>query len=284
MKRIIPYCKGGLGNRLRSLASCHVIAQDTGRKLRIYWDNIVPNGCLARLDELFENNFDTITLEEMRALDDCKMCVNQYDADRESGQFENDTLSFLTRKFGAAGKHAYTYSDEQENILVYNNGFLNGISLEKSHAFLRSLQPTKEIQSRIDRIKDELELNKDVIGIHARGTDFLPDINSYISQMKPFIDANSDQKFFVSTEDRGCEEAIVNAYPQHVLFRKKENYTKREDENVSWSNHKNFCRSAAHSKEAIEDMFLLAETTIRIYDSRSTFTELAYIISTQERK
>ena len=68
-------------------------------------------------------------------------------------------------------------------------------------------------------------------------------------------------------------------FPNNVLFRKKENYITKEDENVSWLNHNNFYITKDHAQEAVEDMFLLAETTVGIYDNRSTFAELAIILS-----
>ena len=280
MKRIIPYCTSGLGNRLRCVASCYVISQETDRELKIYWDNLIPNGCLAKLDELFENDLQTISLEELKELKDYKMCINKYDADREDWEFKNDTLRNLTDVYGADGKHSYTHNDQQENVLVFNISFLDGINLEKSHDFIRSLKPIKGIQDNIDKIKNDLGLSKDVIGIHARGTDFLDSsVEAYMENMLPYLEKNPNQKFFISTEDPEMEKTIVNSFPNNVLFRKKENYITKEDEKDSWLNHNNFYITKDHAQEAVEDMFLLAETTIGIYDNRSTFAELAIILS-----
>ena len=279
MKRIISYCTGGLGNRLRGLASCAVIAEESGRELKIYWDTLVPKACLAPLDELFENKLQTITSEELLKLEDYKMCVNQYDADRESWKFKNNTLSILSQKYGTAGKHSYVPHDNQENILVFNIEFLNGINLEKSHDFIRSLKPIKKIQENIDRDKKELGLNKGVIGIHARGIDFRnSNVSTYINQMKPYLQRNPKQKFFISTEDASYQEAIVREFPDNVLVRRKKEYVKKIDESVAWV-ETNFRRTKKLVQDAVEDMFLLSETSIEIYNDVSTFNELARILS-----
>ena len=107
---IIPYCTAGIGNRLRTIASCGVIAEETGRKLRVYWDNKQMNGCLAPLNELFKNDIDVITLEELSELEDCHMTVEKYDADREEWEFGVPVLKNLTNKFGAKGKNTYNHS------------------------------------------------------------------------------------------------------------------------------------------------------------------------------
>ena len=60
MKTIINYSTSGLGNRLRPLSSCYAISKHSGRKLKAYWDNITPNGCLAPWHELFDNEFDVV--------------------------------------------------------------------------------------------------------------------------------------------------------------------------------------------------------------------------------
>ena len=38
MKKIICYCSGGLGNRLKPIASCWAIANLTGRELVVVWE------------------------------------------------------------------------------------------------------------------------------------------------------------------------------------------------------------------------------------------------------
>ncbi len=278
-KGIIVYCTSGLGNRLRSFASAAVIAEETGRRLRVYWDNLIPNGCLAKLDELFENKFEEITLEEMTQLEDCKMCCDAYDADRENWHFKNPTLKILTDKFSAQGKDAYKEEDDQKNIVIFNNNFLSGVDRSKAYKWIGGLIPKKEINKKIEIISNELGLSKNVIGIHARGSDFGTTIDYYLPKISEILSQDTTKKFFVSTEDKEFENRIISEFPNNIIFRIKDNYISKENNDLAWNNYNSFSITKNHAQEAIEDMFLLAKTDIQIYHPNSTFGQIAKIIS-----
>jgi hypothetical protein len=277
METIIPYCTAGIGNRLRSLASCGVISEKTNRKLLVYWDNKQMNGCLAKLDELFENEIETIEVEDLENLENCAMCVEKYDADREEWEFGVSCLKKLTNKFGVRGKDGFNYDITEKNIVVFNIQFLNNVSLEESHLFLKKLKPKEEIQKNIDKVINDLNLSKDVIGIHARGSDFGVPVEFYIDKIKEYLQTNPAQKFFLSTEDKNYEDEIIKNFPNNILIREKNHYIIKNND-LPWS-HKSFTRDSNHVKEAIEDMYILASTNIQIYHSLSTFCEIARIIS-----
>lgn len=278
-KGVIVYSTSGLGNRLRSLASAAVIAEETGRRLRVYWDNIIPNGCLAKLEDLFENKFEEISLDEMTQLEDCKMCCDAYDADRENWHFKNPTLSILINKYGAQGKDSYNSEDNQKNIVIFNNNFLSGVNREKSNKWIAGLIPKKEINDKINAIADNLGLSKDVIGIHARGSDFGTTVEYYLPLISELLSKDANKKFFVSTEDKSFENRIISEFPNNIIFRTKENYITKENNNLAWNNYNSFAITKNHAQEAIEDMFLLSKTDIQIYHPNSTFCEIAKIIS-----
>lgn len=276
-KTIIPYCTAGIGNRLRIIASCSVIAEETGRKLRVYWDNKQMNGCLSKLDELFENEINTIQIDELNTLEDCSMCVEEYDAHREDWEFDNPVLKNLTDKYGVKGKDGFNYDINEKNIIIFNIDFLNNVSLEKSYSFLKKLKPVKKIQENIDKIINDLNLSKNIIGIHARGSDFGVPVKFYIDKINEFLEQDPNQKFFLSTEDENYEKEIVKTFPNSILYRKKNHYIVKNN-NLPWS-HKSFNRNSDHVKEAIEDMYILSSTNIQIYHYLSTFCEICRIIS-----
>lgn len=275
---IIPYCTAGIGNRLRTIASCGVIAEETGRKLRVYWDNKQMNGCLAPLNELFKNDIDVITLEELSELEDCHMTVEKYDADREEWEFGVPVLKNLTNKFGAKGKNTYNHSITNKNIIVFNISFLNNVDLNKSYKFIQNLKPTDDLQKEIDSVVGELSLSKDIIGIHARGSDFNVPVQHYITQIEQNLNVNPNQMFYLSTEDKNYENIIKDRFKNNVLVRDKKHYINRFPNTSGWS-HKTFKRDIDHAKEAIVDMFILSKTNIKIYHQGSTYTEICRIIS-----
>lgn len=278
-KGIIVYCTSGLGNRLRSLSSSAVIAKETGRRLRVYWDNIIPNGCLAKLEDLFENEFEQITLEEMVQLEDCQVCCDKYDADREDWHFKNPTLKILTDKYGALGKNGFNYNLEGKNIVIFNNNFLDGVDRIKSNIWIGGLIPKKEIALKIDKIAIDLGLNKDIIGVHARGSDFGTTIDYYLSKINEILSKDKNKMFFISTEDKTFEDQIISRFPNNVIYRIKDNYISKANNDLAWNNYNSFAITKNHAQEAIEDMFLLAKTDIQIYHPVSTFCEIADIIS-----
>lgn len=278
-KGIIVYCTSGLGNRLRSLSSSAVIAKETGRRLRVYWDNLIPNGCLAKLEDLFENEIEQITLEEMIQLEDCQVCCDKYDADREDWHFKNPTLKILTDKYGALGKDGFNYNLEGKNIVVFNNNFLSGVDRVKSNIWIGKLIPKKEINNKINTIAEELGLNKNVIGVHARGSDFGTTIDYYLPKISEILAKDSSKMFFISTEDKTFEDRIIHDFPNNVIYRVKDNYISKDNKDLAWNNYNSFSITKNHAQEAIEDMFLLAKTDIQIFHPVSTFCEIAKIIS-----
>ena len=279
MKNIIVYCTSGLGNRLRSLSSAYAISQKTNRNIKIYWDTRIPNGCLGDWDDLFENKIDQISNSEMQELADCKVCADKYDADREDWHFKNPTLRILSDKYGCHGKDGAKVGDTQENVIIFNNNFLSAVTLEESYNFIKSLIPKKEIKDKIDIMATDLQLSKNIIGIHARGTDFSSTVDYYTEQIDRQLSTNPNQKFFLSTEDPDYEKSITSKYGDKIIYRVKDNYIEREDQSLAWNNYNSFSITKDHAKEAVEDMFLLSKTNIAIYHPRSTFAEIARIIS-----
>jgi len=283
MKKIINYSTSGLGNRLRPLSSCYAISKKSGRKLVAYWDNITPNGCLAKWDELFENELEIISLDDVRNLKNCLLLTESghsgHGMDRESQKFGRTALKELSNNNPYRHYESFSYNDNQENVIIYHNNFLPTVSKEESDEFLLNLKPIKLIQDKIDYYVNELGLNKNVMGIHARGTDFGTRIVDYVNAIRQTLMENPNQKFFLSTEDPEYEKTLIEIYPNNIIIRKKENYIVRKDESLAWNDHNSFSITTAHAQEAVEDIFLLAHTNISIYHPLSSFAEISKIIS-----
>ncbi len=281
-KTIINYSTSGLGNRLRPLASCYAISKYTGRKLLAYWDNITPNGCLAKWDELFENELETISLEELKQLDDCALFTETdgvgHGYERENQKFGRDALKVLASKYPSYPKSTFNYSYNNNNIIIYDNNFQPNVNIDDTYEFIQNLRPIKEIQDRINFYTRELNLNKSIMGIHARGTDFGDYLSQYIHVIRIVLDQNPTQQFFLSTEDPTYEKEIKRTFGDNIILREKKNYIIK-DQNKQWNDHTSFHITKEHAQEAVEDMFLLAQTNIQICHPSSTFCEIAKIIS-----
>lgn len=285
-KTIINYSTSGLGNRLRPLASCYAISKQTKRELTIYWDNITPNGCLAKWNELFENQISEISLEEIKQLDDCALFTETdgvgHGYEREYQKFGRDALKQLSTKFPSYHKSSFDYSFNNKNIIIYDNGFQPNIDINKTYEFIQNLKPIKEIQDKIDYYIDKLNLNENVIGIHARGTDFGDFLNYYIQSIQNILNTNPHQKFFLSTEDPIYEKTIKEKFNNNIIIREKENYIIK-DNFKPWNDHNSFYITKEHAQEAVEDIFLLSKTNIQIFHPASTFCEIARIINNKNK-
>lgn len=283
MKTIINYSTSGMGNRLRPLSSCYAISKKSGRKMVAYWDNITPNGCLAKWNELFENELETITLEQMSELKDCLLLTESgglgHGLERESTKFGRHTLKELSKNNPVRHYDSFSYDDNQDNVIVYHNNFLPTVDKNDAEEFLLNLKPVKEIQDKIDYYVSSLGLNKSVMGIHARGTDFGVTVVPYINAVKGILQVYPNQKFFLSTEDPEIEKTFVDVYPDNIILRKKENYIVRDNPELPWNDHNSFSITTRHAQEGIEDIYLLAHTNISVFHPLSSFAEIARIIS-----
>lgn len=283
MKTIINYSTSGMGNRLRPLSSCYAISKKSGRKIKAYWDNITTNGCLAKWDDLFENELETISLDELRNLNNCLLLTESggpgHGMDREVSKFGRTALKDLSKSNPYRHYESFSYEDKQDNIIIYHNNFLPTVDKKDAEEFLINLKPIKKVQDKIDHYVGELGLNKNVIGVHARGTDFGAPLSSYVNAIKKLLEQNPKQKFFLSTEDPDYENVICDLYQDNVIVRKKENYIIKNDKNKDWGDHTSFSITTEVAQEGLEDIYLLAHTNIMIYHPMSSFAEISRIIS-----
>jgi len=279
MKRIINYTTGGLGNRLRPLSSAYAISKSTGREFCQYWDSDVTNGSLAKFDELFENKITLLSTEELEGMKSYKIYSDYDIIVRLSSKYKLSTLkNMVDKESGHLTTRAnYKDGDSEENVILYCNNFFSNTDRNLCNEFIQSLRPIKEIQDKIDLESTELGLNKNIIGIHARGTDFNCDVSYYTHQIDDFLKNNSDAKFFLSTDDAVYENIICNTFGDRIITRSKRLHLQKVEQLTGWDY--NFLITKEKSQDSVVDLFLLSKTNIKIFNPNSTFYEVAQIIS-----
>lgn len=273
MKKIINYCSGGLGNRLKPLASCYAISQITGRKLEQYWHP--TRRCGGIFDRLFTNNIENIERDWLHACTNVKIYSEQCYIDHDASVYGNTQLQELSRRFPVIPleKCSDIIKDDAETIIVYDNGFLSGIDLTKTTEFFKILQPNDCVKSAVKAYCSENNINKSVIGVHARGTDFEPSgVNAdyYLNLIKSNMKPNA--KFLLCSDSKEYETHIKEALPTNVIIRNKSRYVTRIENNNSWVNNVQTPHESV--EEALVDMYILAETDFKLYNSASTFAHL----------
>lgn len=273
MKKIINYCSGGLGNRLKPLASCYAISQLTGRKLETYWQP--TRRCGGIFDKLFTNKIDNIEKDWLHAVTNAKIYSYQSYIDHDASVYGNTQLQQLSHKFPVAPltSCADILNDPTETIIVYDNGFLPGIDEAKTTEFFRVLDPNQRIKDSVAKFCAENNINKTVIGVHARGTDFEPSgVNAehYLNMIRNNI--KPGRKFLLCSDSNEYETHIKEAFPNNIIVRAKGNYVTKAQQNGSWVNNVETPHESV--EEALIDIYSLVETSFMLYNNASTFAHL----------
>lgn len=257
MKNIICYCAGGLGNRLKPLASCYILAKQKNTNLIICWDNTSIR-CMAKFEELFKNDFNIITSDKLHTYENITIVGNKTAMHNDATHNNIFGLRDLVLKYNMQDHVTFN----TDNLLVYRDTFLMEYDYKP---FFKSLEPIDAIQSKIDYFSDKLQLNKNVIGVHIRGTDFNTDISVWETQIK-----NIKDKIFLCSDD----ESIENHFKKfsNVVVRDEKSYVSKLHKNKNWS--KNVLTTSENVQDGLVDLYLLAKTNLKIYNKTSAFVHL----------
>jgi hypothetical protein len=276
MKRIINWCSGGIGNRLRPLSTCFAISKETQRTLSMCWQPTMR--CMTEFKDLFKNDIETLTYEDLSKLDNVSIYSEVAYIHHDAGLNNNSTLLDLMNRFGCKtlDQTVNIRNDTADNIIVYDNNFFGNYDKSSEHEFLKSLIPIDIIQKNIDDFLLNHKIDKTWIGVHARGTDFEPggvSVHAYVNEM---VSYNITQRFFVCSDSEEYEKYIK----ENVLaaeFYKKKSYVHKNNAAQGWVN--NVMTPKESVQEALVDLYLLSKTDIKIYNKHSTFVEIAKLLN-----
>jgi glycosyltransferase involved in cell wall biosynthesis/SAM-dependent methyltransferase len=274
-KRVICYCVGGLGNRLLPLASCAELARLTGRQLVILWRND-DFRCQAAFSELFENEIATLSDDDLRYISAPKIYADPKTVSFEAALNNKNALAELVRRHGATDWNAVSLEDQAQEVIVYHNSLLPAVDENGSRGFLQQLRPVPALQSRIEAFAAEHGIDRTVMGVHARGTDFNVGIQRYADKIRTVLEERPMQRFLVCSDDSEYERQLKEMFSAHVIVRTKKDCVRRVDANANWIN--NTLTSNAAVQEAIVDIYLLARTDFKIFHDGSSFAQLVRMI------
>ncbi len=277
MKRLICYSSGGIANRIRPISCCLQLAEKSKREFFIFWEQSYR--CEAHLNDLFENNFKYITKEEMLKLDSYTIYCGRSDSRHVYEAFGESLLEDLIKIHGTSsiGAHAMDLTDQKENVVIISNGYLTNTDMNITKQFIRNLKPIKKIQDKIDRLEKELQISTEVIGVHARGSDFNVNVEEYEYNILEGLKRNPKVKFFICSDDYTFENYFQKKYPNNIIRNGNKKYVEQNDKskNTWFDNTRVNIESA---QDAIVDMYLLAKTNFLIYKPNSSFAELINIM------
>lgn len=281
-KLYIAYCTSGMGNRLRPLAAALAYCEMTGRKLRVYWDSITPNGCLTPLERLYETAFEPISLDEIAALEGRSVGLFTekgpgHGVVREAERFGRDQLLKLARHSDPQHSQALTLDDPREVVIVYDNDYLACVPRERSIAALRSLRPQADIRAKVLAQAAEFGLSLATKGVHARGTDFnMKDaLAQYSAVIRERIAVDKGEKFWLSTEDEQLEKGLRELFPTQLISRNDRLHLQLNEGKQVWGDPDSYTVSADHGVDALTDIYLLSCISLVVFHPGSTFAEIS---------
>ncbi|GAB4395586.1 MAG: hypothetical protein OHK0053_04740 [Microscillaceae bacterium] len=257
-KIIIVEPVGGLGNRMRVIASAYALANVYQYELKIIWNvnailkaefsdcfqKIANTQVLNRGSFLYyfqkmpqligrsqENIEERVTINKMRAL-------------YQQGYRESEFKSFFDN---IVQTYSTVYIESDFDFYPHNfNFFLPNCSISKAIARFQKLMPSQ------------------IIGIHIRQTDHHiskthSTVEKFIEVIEKEIENNPVSCFFLATDELAVQHQLIQKFGSKIIY---------YSENKS-RNSKNGIR------QAIVDLFLLSKTS-KIYGSYwSSFSEVA---------
>lgn len=278
MNNLIFYTSGGLGNRLNPILNIKNVF-DGG--FYLIWPKTMRLNC--DFHDVFDNDeIKIITQEELLELDD----VDNYHgsggglaaAQHESNLNGLNNLFRLSQKYhpktiGQFNSNHLTH----KNTIVFFNNFIGEVNHKTIIENFKKLKPNKQISERIKRVTNELGINKSIIGIHGRATDFVNErIDKYYNIVDSELKTNKDQIFLFCSDDPQWEKLMKIRYPKNVLIREVKDNVYKANNDMPYNN--NVMTPLEAVIDGYVDIVLLSKTNFKYFNTHSTFGSLVNIL------
>ncbi len=269
MSYIINYCSGGLGNRLKPLGSCSLIAKQSDRELAIYWPSTMR--CMGKFKNLFSNKILEIDISQLNPNE----TVIYSDPSYIIHDANLNNLSSLVNLYNQIGCISIENIDNidttKKYVVIYNNTVIS--KYEDIGGYIKSLIPIQSLLIVIQNFIKNNKIDKSVFGIHARSTDFTnSSLQPYEHYVNALLTTAAESKILFCSDDPDWERHMYHKYPNNIIIREKKDNVKKFDSNIGWTNNAHTSELAV--QEAIIDLYLLAKTNFVVYNADSTFAHL----------
>jgi ubiquinone/menaquinone biosynthesis C-methylase UbiE len=276
-KTLICYCAGSIGTRLGAIACADRIARRTNRRLTLLWLSSDPL-CRIRFSSLFVNPIPRISDEELLNLPSCKVYAQIKEVADQAIISGGKALRGAVKKWGSSELETLSIDDSEDNIIIYDPSSKIPFENDDNENLLERLSPTIPIQNRIQEFTARFQINKKIMGVHARGTDFGIHADAYAQQIQKAITHNPNQRFFVCSDERAYEQSLKAQFPEQVIVRTKSAWMQKRDASLPWALG-NVDTSVASVTDALIDLYLLAQTQFTIYHESSAFAKIGSLLS-----
>ncbi len=270
MNRVL--CDGGLSNRLNALLFALVLKRRLGQEWSISWP--LNNWCGAPLDSLLKPPLlvDTHSLKHYREQSNALMLMQENQLD-----FPPERIVLHQH---LPGLHAYAeLLNRPQGSVYFHNLIPAWADAADVHAAVRSLELAPDVAQRAGAFCDAHRIDRSVIGLHIRKTDF----GDRIDDRALFLEAShSNRRYFVCSDSAEANQRFATL-PNCVVFEKTA-FPEKVQAQAGWqhwttdSEGRNFPynieRGATSVVEGLIDLLILSRTEMRI-TSGSTFLATA---------
>ncbi len=212
--KIIP--TGGLGNRMRAIASGLAIAKHYHATAEILWN--VRKGLNAEFDQLF------------LPIDGPSVHLTTNKSWLYDIEFRKEYLLRMPLLSLTSGKVLYNFNlyDEKRNDIYQAIDkeepkdllLISGNAMCKDYEMKSLFIPCADIQKDIDKVLAGFSPN--TIGVHIRRTDNkesirLSPLETFHSMIEEEISKDASVKFYLATDDDTVKHAITSRYPNRII-------------------------------------------------------------------
>lgn len=251
---------GGLGNRMRAIASGIALSEATQQKLCIVW--IKDKGLNCRFDELFYSpKFNDVCIKEHSLWNKFAIDYPRKSNIHLSSLFH--PLLFDGRLYGKESvKGTIDFSSwvlrHHRPYIASFSPFFDATEIEWQQIF----RPTNELDQKIK--ENFLLFGKHTIGVHIRRSDNIQSIQEsptelFIEAIDKELTINPDTTFFICSDSQEVKKQLVEKFGNHIII---------SSEGGSRDNE-------AGIKGALIDLFTLAGCNKIFGSYYSSFSEIA---------
>lgn len=210
--------EGGLGNRMRGIASAYTFSQKYGHRLRCYWfvDKFLMN---ARFDDLFEpqpfikeaNFLNNFTVDRKRRKNLWTPALFQKVMyDRIVYSAEMDEFYRGEKDIKQLGETKRLYITSYRDFMPYDNKLLSQLFV-----------PTENIKEQIDQRCANFSSN--TIGVQIRRTDHIQAIRLsptelFTKAIDNEIEQNADVKVYLATDSEDIKNELRTRYGNRIII------------------------------------------------------------------
>lgn len=261
---------GGLGNRIRVVASFELLARYTGRAFRVCW---APGAGFSdeTLDELFDHEFDQADEAEFTRGSTDGLRLERSRAERRDARASMPSITTL-RDVAAAPVVTYVGYHRLDRALQGVTDLPASFTADYLDA-VRRWRPVESIRASVDLIAQHFDHS--TIGVHIRRGDALVDPANlrrarrstdaaFARRMDALLAANDGTTFFLATDAEETEAQFVDRYGDRIRTHSDKRFVPSH-----------FTGPKDNQRDGVVDLFALARTSSILGSNASSFSRLA---------